>query len=296
MTDETQTTDSTPPPEEVEREARGMGWQPKEQWKGAPEKWVDAAEFVKRGETFVPFLQHQRKLLKGEVEQTNARLAQVQAELQETRKTLEDLTTFNQTMAKDRQERRKAEIGAELKAAREAGDDVRVAELQNELGEVVKPAPAPKSNGAAAPAQPVIMPWVKNFLEGNKEFFESPRKVALFNAIMIERRSAGDKRVGEGDGTALLDEVRTEVENALGGNPARRAPARSEDSRPTGGGGGGGNRGAKTYFDMPPDAQAKCDSQEARFVGKGFKDQAAWRKHFVGEYFGPSAIQVSRGE
>src|SRR6267142_2184067 len=161
MADEQQNTDTEETaPEEVQRKARDLGWQPKEQWKGNPDNWVDAPEFVKRGETFVPFLQHERKKLKSDLDQINQRFAQTQEELRQTRETLEALKTFNTDMAHERTERRKVEIGAELKAAREAGDDVRVAELQNELGEVVKK-PETKTetksgNGADRQQQPAI--------------------------------------------------------------------------------------------------------------------------------------------
>ena len=187
----------------------------------------------------------------------------------------------------------------ELKAAREAGDDVRVAELQNELGEVVKPAAvkAPpkveeKPNGGGGP--PVMQPWVKGWVDDNKEFFDNPRKLALFNAVVFEKRKADDKRVGEGPGTDFLNEARDEVERVLGANPRRQAPSKTEESRNSGGS-GNNSGGGKSYADLPPDARAKCDAQEAKFVGKGFKDQAAWRKHFAKEYFGPSAIGL-RGE
>src|SRR5215831_226063 len=198
---------------EVERQAKDMGWQPKENWKGNPDNWVDAGEFVRRGETFVPFLQHQRKKLLGDLEQERAARQGLEKQLQETRESVADLRKFSEDMAAERQERRKAELGAELRAAREAGDDVKVAELQNELSDVVKKPepPAPKPNGAAPP-QPAIQPWVKAFVDSNAEFFGDTYKIALFNAAMVKRRQQGDTRVGEVDGTALLNDVRDEVD------------------------------------------------------------------------------------
>jgi uncharacterized protein (UPF0147 family) len=283
---------------EVEQQARQMGWMPKEDWKGNPNSWVDAGEFVKRGETFIPFLQHDRKKLKSELEaERQSRLA-VEQQLKEVRESVEGLKSFNEEMAQERQARRKVELAQELKQAREDGNEVRAAELTAELGEIVKkpngaapaPAPAPKQ-----PDQPVIQPWVKQFIDGNSEFFQSGRKVALFNAVMLERRQAGDMRVGPEDGTALLNEVREEVDRALGGNPRRQAAARTEESRPAGGRSRASGQG---YADLPPEAQEKCNQQEERFVGKGkaFKDQAAWRKHYAKEYFGPSAVTRMAGE
>lgn len=288
-----------PSQEDIQRQATDMGWLPKDQWKGNPNTWVDAGEFVKRGETFIPFLQHDRKKLKGELDAEKQARQRLETELRETRESVEGLKAFNETMAEERKARRKAEIGQELRSAREAGDDVKVAELQNELGEVVKKpaesaAPARSNGGTPPPAQPVIQPWVRDFIDGNADFFKNNRKIALFNAVMIERRQAGDTRVGEVEGTALLNEAREEVERALGANVRRQAPARTEESRSAGG--GGRPASSSGYADLPSEARDKCDAQEAKFVGptKAFKNQAEWRKHYASEYFGPSEVARAR--
>lgn len=282
----------SPPPEanpEIERQAREMGWSPKENWKGRPESWVDAQEFVRRGETFIPFLQGERKRLRTELDGIRSQFSGVQTELQQTRQQLQALTEFNQQMAKDRDDRRKAELGT---AIRSEEDPVRKAEMETELRTITdrdrtRSAPPERQQQQPPPQQqpPAIQPWVQNFLGSNREFFENPHKIALFNSVVSQKRQQGDARVGETDGTAFLNEAREEVERMLGGNQRRQAPPRTEDSRP---GGGGSRSGGKGYFDMPADAQGACDSQEKKFVGEGkaFKTQAEWRKHFATEYFG----------
>lgn len=288
----------------IETEAKSMGWAPKNQWRGNPDAWQDADKFVERGKTFVPFLQHERKKLRGELSTRDAEITALREQNAQIKTQLDGITAFNAEMAQDRQDRRKRELGGEIKAAREAGDDVRVAELTNELGEVTKtkaaPATAPPRQEQRPPdnQQPVVQPWVKSFLDTNEGFFANPRKVALFNVEMLERRKGGDTRVGDVEGTALLSEAMEAVDRVFGGNPRRQMPSKGEESRPGGGGnsGGGGGSGGKTYADLPADARAKCDSQEERFSGKdkAFKDQKAWRTHFVSEYFGPSATAMSR--
>lgn len=285
----------------LETEAKGMGWAPKEQWRGNPDTWLDADKFVERGKTFVPFLQHERKKLRGELSSRDQEIATLREQNAAIQGQLKGITEFNEEMAKDRQDRRKRELGVEIKAAREAGDDVRVAELTNELGDVTKTKAAPVQQPPVQqqpPAGPAILPWVKGFLDTNEEFFANPRKVALFNVEMLERRKGGDSRVGDTDGVALLNEAKEAVDKVFGGNPRRQMPSKGEESRPGGGNnsGGGGGAGGKTYADLPADARAKCDSQEERFSGKdkAFKDQKSWRTHFVSEYFGPSATAMSR--
>jgi len=46
---ETQTTEQ---PTQYEVDAREMGWRPKTEWEGDPDKWRDAKEFVERGELY----------------------------------------------------------------------------------------------------------------------------------------------------------------------------------------------------------------------------------------------------
>lgn len=49
-------TENVVDPQEVEQEARKMGWVEEELWKGDPDKWRPAEEFVERGKNIVPIL------------------------------------------------------------------------------------------------------------------------------------------------------------------------------------------------------------------------------------------------
>ena len=42
--------------EEIEQKAKAMGWSPQEEFRGDPDKWIDAAKFVARGENIMPIL------------------------------------------------------------------------------------------------------------------------------------------------------------------------------------------------------------------------------------------------
>lgn len=61
--------DTTPPERDYEAEARDMGWVPEGEFKGdkKPAKFLDAKEFVERGETVLPFVQRENKRLKDEI-------------------------------------------------------------------------------------------------------------------------------------------------------------------------------------------------------------------------------------
>src|SRR5688572_12359429 len=61
----------------IEAEAKEMGWKPKEAWKGDPEGWRPADEFVKRGKEILPIVTKKLK-------DTEAALAKLKTETAET--------------------------------------------------------------------------------------------------------------------------------------------------------------------------------------------------------------------
>lgn len=87
---------------EVEEQAREDGWVPKDEWQGDPEKWVEAKEFVQRGELF------------GRIKKLNNFNKSLQQEVEEMKEALRELGNHNKKIAE--QERKKAL--KELKAAR----------------------------------------------------------------------------------------------------------------------------------------------------------------------------------
>ena len=91
---ENETPESTVQTNPYEGEAREMGWRPKEEWQGEPEKWRDAKEFVERGELY-------------------GKIDTVSRELKETRKALKMLQEHH-SKVKDVEFRRAVE---ELKLA-----------------------------------------------------------------------------------------------------------------------------------------------------------------------------------
>jgi hypothetical protein len=69
--------------QETEDKALRMGWVPKDQFKGAPEKWTDAETFIKRGEEFLPFLKANNRKLEKALENATADLAEMKKTLKE---------------------------------------------------------------------------------------------------------------------------------------------------------------------------------------------------------------------
>ena len=52
---------------EIEEEARKLGWVKQEEWKGDPDKWRPAEEFVERGRNIVPIMRERLEKLEKEL-------------------------------------------------------------------------------------------------------------------------------------------------------------------------------------------------------------------------------------
>src|SRR5574337_489576 len=73
---------------DYESEAKEMGWRPQAQYKGDPEKWVDAQEFVERGEHILPILKANTNKLRSELLTRDQEVAKLRASMDESDKAI----------------------------------------------------------------------------------------------------------------------------------------------------------------------------------------------------------------
>lgn len=106
-----QGSETTTPERDWETEAREMGWIPEAEFKGdkRPAKFIDAKEFVERGETVLPFVQRENRRLKEEREKKE----------REFEERIAKLDRMSQASLKVMQARHAQELEA-LKASRDA--------------------------------------------------------------------------------------------------------------------------------------------------------------------------------
>lgn len=287
--------DEAPPERDWEAEARQTGWVPKEEFRGDPQKWIDAQSYVQKGETFIPLLRKSNSELKN-------RLGGVEEELQTTRRMLQAATQAIQELKEDSRENtlesaqtRKEQLYDAIAAAREAGNVRQELELREQLDDVnqeirqakTKPAAQPASNGEDRP-------WERNpihqqFMKDNPWFGVDQEKTNIALGYMNylntnpemkgmspqERYNAIDKRIRD-----LYPSS----------NPRRSGPSRVEGGRPSGGGGRGTDGGPR-FDDLPAAAREQCDAQASRFVGKTngrgevkYKTLEDYRAHFTKVY------------
>ena len=279
---------------EVEVKAKEMGWSPKEEFRGDPDRWIDAETFVKRGEELMP-------LLKATTKKQSEELRAVRGELKETRDMLaaatdaiEALKETTSQAALEKVREKRTELKKALVEARSDNDVDKELEIQEKIAETTNALKASETAAgtktaakAAAGDQPkdfTQTPEWKEWVGENPWFGPDKRKTSLALGIAQDLREKGETAQGK----AFFNKVTEELNSMLGirKDPQREAPAKVEgDAR--GSHGGGGNGSGKSYSDLPADAKTACENAASRVVGKGraYADMAEWRKAYVQKYF-----------
>lgn len=224
---------------DFETEAAEDGWQPLEQWKGAPEKWVDAKTFVERGEQFLPIVNAKNRKLTEKVENLTAKIADLESGSAEFRKFHE------QAIAGAKRERDQAikDLEAERQRAVSEGDGEAFARADRQLQEL-------RSEPETPPQAP---PDMQAWLTENSWYQTDPKLAAIADGLsdVVKRDHPHLK------GRAFLDKL-TEIVKA-------EVPHKFTNTRrETPGAEGNGNtppprKKERTYADLPQDAKTACD-------------------------------------
>lgn len=267
---------------DIEARAREMGWKPQEEFHGDPERWVSAEAYVERGETVLPIVKAQKVKLEQDVARLSTELREAREAIEGSREAIKALEEFYTEETKRQVAKARAELRAQIKEARDAGDVDAELEAQEELtrlnaaeGKAKEgPADAKKSDGPPPPTAEYLT-WQAE----NDWFLKDQKKARRAFLIGTELKEENPSLVG----TAFYTELDKRLV-AEGIKEGRRAVT----SKVEGGGDLGGDRGTKVagYDDLPADAKAACDKQGKSLVGKDprFKTVADWRKYYVSIY------------
>lgn len=277
-------------PIEVQKRAEELGWIPPERYKGPPEKFVDAEEFVRKGEEILPIIKSRNARLEASVRDLAAKVKEQEDLLRKNAETMQALEEFHTAETKRKVTEVRNELKRQIAEASKEGDHKALAEFTDQLTELnvkVKDAEAREKSKEeerkvekeeeTPPLSPVFQEWASK----NSWYGSDPRKTAYANSIAVELRRAGD-RSPEGE---FLLKVSQEVEEMFPAEGRRAEKAAS--GRRSGGGGGGG----KTYAALPADAKAACEEFTPRLVGKGRKYATVdeWRSAYAKQYFSEEA-------
>lgn len=156
---------------ETEAQARSAGWRPKEEYQGDPEKWVDAGEFVRRGQLFDK-INHQHR------------------EIRELRKAVEGLVDHNRKIEETTKTRLISELKAAKKLALDEGDTAAAVEIDERIYDAKVELKEAKAQTTAQAAQD-IDPAYWDFTQSNPWYTKDRAMTAFADQLGMELAQQG---------------------------------------------------------------------------------------------------------
>lgn len=266
---------------EVQQKAEKLGWIPPARFKGAPEKFIDAEDFIERGETVLPIVKEQNRRLQAELEALKGEGAKTAAALEAAQTAIEQIEERHTVATQKAVEEARRQLKAQLAAASEAGDHEGIAELTDQLTKLKDAADDAKARPVEKAPPPFVPPTdLVAWNEENPWFGKDARKTRLALTIAQELREGGETSTGR----VFYEKVAEELAETLGVKdtpPSKVEGARNGDEQDT------RSKGKKGYSALPADAKAACDSDARNFVGPGkrYKTQQEWRDRYAELYF-----------
>jgi len=234
---------------DTEARARRLGWVPKEDFKGDPDKHRSAEEFLERGETMLP-------LLKRDNDRLHDGMTKLERRLEEQAKTFTQYVEFASKAEERAYKRALAELEAKRDAAIETADVNGAKNAQRQIDELNKDAAAapkpPEKKDEQPQADPAIQSWIRE-----NDWFE---KSASLRAYAVEEFGDLERRFPGKSKSELLAETKQKTmerfPDKFGINPRREgASAVNEPSA----GNPPRKKAGKTYEDLPVEAKRACD-------------------------------------
>ena len=272
-----------PEPPNMEEKARQLGWRPKEDWKGDPDKWVSAEEFVEKGEQILPVLKKDRERLFGEVKDLKQQVADVLKYHKEDRERVEK-------RLRQEYDQHLEDLKAKQRVAVEEGDTGAYDELEKQKDQLEQSRPEPTLPPGAAPGGPPaqfeenFQSWQKDnqwYQVGGTDGNQPLNEITKAAQLMAYRVQTENPQLS-GWEPEFFDKVGEAVKTAYPDkfvNPRREGASGVE----SGVGTGGTVSRKKTFADLPPEAQEQCRNM----ARSGMKES-----EYVAEYFGQEAIQL----
>lgn len=268
-----------------EAEARAEGWKPIEQYKGDRAKWIDAKEFVERGENILPLVKAQNSKLKGELESTKQSIAEMRRSMDEFKLFHEETSAKLKKDAREAYTKAEADLKAARKAAREDGDYDKVDEINDAISELkveAKEAEAKATKKAPTNQSPDDIsktPEFRKWAEENADWFGKDERRSRYAVTVGQEIRAKNPGIPIAE---FLEKVSEEVNELFGETKTRREPASKVEGSRRGNGSGG-----KSYADLPAEARKQCDEDIKRHVGpnKVYKTPKEYQAYFANLYF-----------
>lgn len=237
-------------PRDYEAEARASGWTDKDEFKGDPNRWVDAETFVNRAEELMPLLRKENKNLR--------------SEMAEIKKMVKKLTLAEQNAY----ENAMADLKAKAESAVETGDVEAYKAVDKKMEALRKEAQSDVGHGESPDAV------FDEFREANLWYDKGA--LASASDIEIEARLYADRLADRYSRQGLTNEMPpSEFFAKIEKEVKERFPAltikqqRAKPVSPVEGATPRGNSNAKTGANLPPEAKRQAERFYRQGIIKG---------------------------
>lgn len=224
---------------EIEEKASKMGWVPQEEWKGDPDKWRPAEEFVERGENIVPIMRERIDKLEKELE-VISKLNK--SELKKVRESAYD-------QAKKEYEKELQSLNKEKFAAIQEADVEKYQQIEGKISNLKKPE-EPKEEEPQV--NPVFEEWrSKNawYAPDLNNVGDADETLTLFaNAVAAKIQAEKPGLSPEQFFGEVEKRVKAEFPHKFE-NPKRKEPGMAESGHQS------TPKGKKTFADLPDEAK-----------------------------------------
>lgn len=266
----------------VEDRARQLGWVPLEEFKGDAARWIDAEEFVDRGEHVLPILRANNRKLHDDILTLRNQNGTLQNELQTTRKIVQGLEkSFNESLRRQLEEQR-TQLKASLREAVEDRDIDRELEVRDQLNELTEAEKSAKNSPSSDTDSQGLSPEFQQWHTQNPWYGVDKKRTKAIMRAAEDLRDEGDTSVG----LEFMDKALKRAEPESGQEDNSFTP--SADKVSSGSARSGSRIGSKSYASLPAEAKAACDADLESFVGEGklFKTEKDWRDYYAKTYYG----------
>lgn len=265
--------------DQIEKDARRMGWAPKETWRGHPDHWIDADAYVKKGLEIQPILQENNKRLLAELRSS-------QAEIGNLKGTLKEFGELYKSVTESAYSRAITDVKRQIREAKKEDNDDLVESLEGQLENLqegkkevkVPQVPDTPQGGGRA----IYDSWKDENTWYDKQ--TNPRLFHLTEGIAMDLSAQHPNLRGT---RQLLDMVTEEVRRVDPDSFRRKhtSPVDGSSSTQSGAVANGGSL-KRSYNNLPTDAKQQCDRFAREFVGKGkgYETVDQWRTQYCENY------------
>jgi hypothetical protein len=251
---------------ETTAKARDMGWVPQNEWRGSPDAWRPADQFVKRGEEVLPIvrsnLERERRKVQDLEKSTKEQMAALQADFDKRSARLEKMTGIALQNQRERmwgefeEKKRSAVADGNILAYDKHNQDQRQALSEfNADTEPEEPAPAPAKKADAQP-QTQAPPEVQTWVEQNRWFNRDATLTAFATEVHGRLLKEMPGLSVEENLQKTTEATRAKFPEKFGVTPPTNGQAQPHAPGVEGGGRqaqGGGRE--KSWNDLPPEAK-----------------------------------------